>query len=159
LSTDSILDRELLAELLRSLLIFPSEQSANFIKACLLNYFGNSTEAIEDIATEILKVSHRMGTNLFCLEILEFCRELLPNNTKIPSALCRKYSDFGNHKKAIEIGQSIYDTYDDLLDKIRASYTLAIVYLSAGNWKKAYPIFQRHQILIEEFTAQEYKNL
>jgi predicted O-linked N-acetylglucosamine transferase (SPINDLY family) len=153
------LDRELLAELLRSLLIFQSEHTASFIKACLLTYSSTSTEAIEDIGTEVVRVSHRMGTSLFGIEILEFCRTLQPENTKIPSALCREYSNLGYHTQAIKIGRSVYDLYDNLLDKIRASYTLAIVYLSAGNWKKAEPVFQQYQVLIEEFAAGKYDYL
>jgi predicted O-linked N-acetylglucosamine transferase (SPINDLY family) len=161
LSTSSPLelDRELLAELLRSLLIFQSQYTASFIKLCLLNYSSTSTETIEEIATEIVRIAHQRGTSLFGIEILDFCRTLQPGNTKISSALCREYSDLGYHKQAIEIANSIYNPDDNLLDKIRASYTLAIVCLSAGNWKKANPVFQQYQTLIEEFTAIKYEYL
>jgi predicted O-linked N-acetylglucosamine transferase (SPINDLY family) len=161
LSINSLLklDRDLLAELLRSLLIFKSEYTASFIKSCLLTYSSNSTEAIEDIGTEIVRIAHQMGTSLFGIEILEFCRTLQPENTKISSALCREYSDFGHHEKAIEIAQSIYNPDDHLLDKIRASYALAIVCLSAGSWKKAEPVFQQYQTLIKEFTAEKHEYL
>ncbi len=158
-SSPLALDRELLAELLRSLLVFQSESTAVFIKTCLQNFSSVSTEAIEDIATEVVKVAHRMGTSLFGIGILEFCQVLQPKNPKIPSTLCREYSDLGYHQKAIEIGLSIYDIYDNLLDKIRANYTLARVYLSAGNWQAAEPVFQRYQTLIEEFIAKKYEQL
>jgi predicted O-linked N-acetylglucosamine transferase (SPINDLY family) len=153
------LDRDLLSELLRSLLIFQSEHTANFIKSCLQTYFSTSTEAIEDIGTEVVRIAHQMGTSLFGIEILNFCWTLQPENTRISSALCREYSDLGYHEKAIEIAQSIYNPSDSLLDKIRASYALAIVCLSAGNWKKADPVFRQYQTLIEEFTGKKYEYL
>jgi predicted O-linked N-acetylglucosamine transferase (SPINDLY family) len=158
-NSPSALDRELLSELLRALLIFKSEHTAAFIKSCLLTYSSNSAEAIEDIGTEIVRIAHQMGTSVFGIEILEFCRALQPGNTKISSALCREYSDLGYHEKAIEIAQSIYKPSDHLLDKIRASYALAIVCLSAGSWKKAEPVFQQYQTLIKEFTAEKHEYL
>jgi predicted O-linked N-acetylglucosamine transferase (SPINDLY family) len=158
-SSSLALDRELLSELLRSLLIFQSEHTASFIKLCLQNYSSTSTDVIEAIATEIVRIAHQMGTSLFGIEILDFCRILQPRNTKISSALCREYSDIGYHKQAIEIAELIYNPDDNLLDKIRATYTLAIVYLSAGNWKKSTPVFQQYQTLIEEFTTNKYEYL
>ncbi len=145
------IDLELLIELLRSLLIFPSEHTAEFIEACLSTYLSNSTDAIEEIATEIVKVAHRMGSNLFMLRILKSCRILQPENPKISSALCREYSGMGYHAEAIDIGESIYDICANLLDKIRVNYTLVTIYLNAGYWKKVNPVFQRHQELIKNF--------
>jgi predicted O-linked N-acetylglucosamine transferase (SPINDLY family) len=148
-------DRKLLAELLRSLLIFQSEYTASLIEACLLTHSINSTESIDDIVTEIVKVAHRRGTSLFLIRILEFCQTLQPKNIKTLSALCREYSDLGHHEEAVEIGQSIYNLCDNLLDRIRADYTLILVYLTAGNWQQTYSLFQRYQNSVEEFTTEE----
>jgi predicted O-linked N-acetylglucosamine transferase (SPINDLY family) len=158
-SSDVSVDRELLAELLRSLLIFQSEHVFSLIEACLLTHSINSTESIDDIVTEIVKVAHRRGTSLFLIKILEFCQTLQPKNIKTSSALCREYSDLGHHEEAIKIGRLIYDSCDNLLDRIRADYTLTLVYLTAGNWQQAYSLFQRYQNSVKEFTTEEYEKL
>jgi predicted O-linked N-acetylglucosamine transferase (SPINDLY family) len=152
-------DRDLLSELLRSLLVFPSECTSNFIRTCLVTYFNDSTEALENITTEIIKVTHRIGSSLFTIEILDVCRTLQPKNPKISSVLCREYSYLRNHIKAIEVGESIYNICDNLPDKIRVSYTLIAVHLNAGNWKEIDTLFKRHQELIEEFINQKYANI
>jgi predicted O-linked N-acetylglucosamine transferase (SPINDLY family) len=152
-------NHELLAELLRSLLFFQSDHTSTFIEACLLTHSINSTDSIDNIVTEIVKVAHRRGTSLFLIRILEFCQILQPENTKILTALCREYSDLGEHKQAVDLGQSIYSLCDNLLDRIRADYTLTLIYLTAGNWQRAYSLFQRYQDSVKEFTTEKYESL
>jgi hypothetical protein len=131
-NSNSIIDQQLLAELLQSLLIFPSAATSSFVKTCLLNCLSNSTESIDHLVNDIRNSSHRMGANPFMIEILEFCRTLQPKNFNIANTLCRIYSDLGSHDKSIAVSLSIYEFCDSLFSKIQASYPLIIAYLTAS---------------------------
>jgi predicted O-linked N-acetylglucosamine transferase (SPINDLY family) len=157
--SNSIVDQQLLAELLQSLLIFPSATTCSFIKICLLNCLSNSTELVDNLVNDIRNLAHRMGANPFMLEILEFCREFQPKNFNTANVLCRIYSDLGSHDKAIEVSRSIYSFCDYLSDKIRANYPLIIAYLTAGNWKQANLMFRQYQELIENFIVEDRESL
>ncbi len=152
-------DLELLAELLRSLLIFPSIATTSFIKACLLNYLIDATEAIDELSNEILNLAHRLSANSFLVEVLEYCRSLQPKNFHVLIILCRVYSDMGQHQQAIEVGRSIDCLCSTTLERIRANYPLINTYLTAGNWRQAYSVFQQYQILIEKLTTERYDRL
>jgi predicted O-linked N-acetylglucosamine transferase (SPINDLY family) len=152
-------DRELLTELLCALLIFLSEDTCNFTKVCLQNYLSNSTKAIDTFANDIRNMAHRHSASSLMIELLEFCRILQPQNFNIANVLCRMYSDLGSHDLAIKVSHSVYEYCDNLADKIQASYPLIIAYLTAGNWKQANLIFQRYQILLEKFVAEDRENL
>ena len=112
-------DRELLTELLCALLIFLSEDTCNFTKACLLHHLSNSTETIDIFANNIRNMAHRLSANSLMIELLEFCRTLQPRNFNIANILCRIYSDVGSHDLAIEVSRSIYNFCDNILDKIQ----------------------------------------
>ena len=147
-STEAI-DRNLRSELLRSLLGFLSDDTCNFIKACLGNQSSTSIDSIDNFEDDIMKIAHRIGANLFMVDLLEFYQVLHPNNHNIANALCRTYSDMGNYKKAIEVGQANYNLCDDILDKIQTNYPLIITYLTAGCWNQADSLFQQYQELLE----------
>jgi len=151
-----LVNLELLAELLRSLLIFPSAATTRFIQACLLNYWIDSNEAIDELSNQILNLAHRIGGNSFLVEILEYCRSLQPQNFHILIILCRLYSDLSQHQQAIDVGRSIDALCTNLLEKIRANYPLINTYLTAGNWQQADSVFQQYQLLIEEFVDTKY---
>jgi predicted O-linked N-acetylglucosamine transferase (SPINDLY family) len=151
-------DRSLLAELLKSLLAFPSDDTANFIKICLTNNLI-SDDAIKDFVNDVRNTSHRIGVSLFVVEIIEFCRKLQPRNFTTANILCRTYSDMGFHDRAIDVYHSICESCDNLLDKIQATYTVIIIYLTAGNWKQANLVFEQYQKLIENLVAEEYAQL
>jgi predicted O-linked N-acetylglucosamine transferase (SPINDLY family) len=153
------IDRQLLSELLQSLLIFPSSYTSTFIKVCLQNYLSNSTDLIDEIVNEVRKIVHRMGTTSFMIELLDFCRVLQPRNLNTANILCIMYADSGCHDKAVEICQSIYGFCDDTTDLIRVDYSLITTYLIAGNWKKAEKIFQRYEELIEDFIVEKHEDL
>jgi predicted O-linked N-acetylglucosamine transferase (SPINDLY family) len=155
---DGEVDRTLLSELLRSLLFFSSEDTCQFSKACLLHLSNNGIYPIE-IEVDIMKTAHRIGANSFMVDILEFCWELQPKNPSITNALCRIYSDLGQHQKAIEVGRSSHAICDNLFQKIQANYPLIIAYLTAGNWRQAGSMFQQYQELLEEFAREEYPSL
>ncbi len=150
---------ELVSELLRSLLIFPSAHTSSFIESCLLNYLGNSTKLIDDLGNDVTNLAHRIGANSFSVEILELCRASQPKSLNISNILCRMYSELGQYQKAIEFGHSSCNISANLLERIRAKYPLIITYLTAGNWNQAYSIFQKYQQLIEEFTNEKYEAL
>jgi predicted O-linked N-acetylglucosamine transferase (SPINDLY family) len=154
-----LIEASLLTELLQSLLIFPSDSTARFIQACLLRYLVDSTAKIDKFCNDILNLAHHAGGNLFLIEILEFCRSLQPDNFHVASVLCRTYSNLGQHTKAIEVGELAANICSNTIEKIRANYHLIISYLTAGNWKKAEPVLQNYQNLIEEFASEEYDEL
>jgi predicted O-linked N-acetylglucosamine transferase (SPINDLY family) len=149
----------LLIKLLKSLLIFPAEDTTDFIKQCLLSYAGNFTDLIDELANEMLNLAHRKGANSFLVDLLEFARSLQPSNFTNLSVLCRIYSDLGYYHKSIEIGQLLGNFCEDITDKIRANYPLILAYLAAGNWNKAYLACQKYQKLIEQFVSDKHESL
>ncbi len=148
------LDLDLLSRILRSLLPIFSEYTYSFIKECLLLDRENSTNSIKEVVNILVEISHQIGANSFMIEILEFCRTLQPRNFDLLNILCRTYSNLGSHEEAILIGRSLSETCDLLPDKIRATYTSIVMYLNAGDWQTAYPIFHRYQELIEKFSTE-----
>jgi predicted O-linked N-acetylglucosamine transferase (SPINDLY family) len=156
-SANQIIDRNLLVELLQSLLMFPLAHSIEFIKLCLTNYLSDASEEIDKFANDVRNVSHRFGANFLIVEILDFCRLLQPKNFMVANILCRIYSDLGSHDLAIKLSESIYTECDNIFDRIQAGYLLIISYLTAGSWKKAELIFQQHQELVEKFTFGNYQ--
>jgi hypothetical protein len=113
-------DRDLLAELLQSLLLFPSEQTGSFINICLLNLLSTSTDSIEDFVNDIRNIAHRTGANSFMAEILEFCSKIQPKNFNIANILSRIYSDLGSHDKAIDVARYIYNLCDNSFERIQS---------------------------------------
>jgi predicted O-linked N-acetylglucosamine transferase (SPINDLY family) len=148
-------DRDLLAELLQSLVAFPSEQTSSFINICLLNILSTSTDSIENFINDIRNIAHRTGANLFMAELLEFCRTIQPKNFNIANILSRTYSDLGSHDKAIDVARSIYNLCDNSFERVQSIYSLIIAYLTAGNWHKANMMMQQYQASIEEFACNE----
>jgi predicted O-linked N-acetylglucosamine transferase (SPINDLY family) len=148
-------DRDLLAELLQSLVAFPSEQTSSFINICLLNILSTSTDSIENFINDIRNIAHRTGANLFMAELLEFCRTIQPKNFNIANILSRTYSDLGSHDKAIDVARSIYNLCDNSFERVQSIYPLIIAYLTAGNWHKANMMMQQYQASIEEFACNE----
>ncbi len=158
-SNSSQIDRDLLTNLLRSLLDFLSEDTSSLIKACVSQYLADSVVAIDNLANDIMNTAHRTGANTFMVDILEFCRTLQPRNFNIAHILGRIYSDMLDHDRAIETCASTYDLCDNTCDRIRANYPLLIAHLTAGNWRQVSPILQRHQQLIEQFSIETYEQL
>ncbi len=152
-------DRDLLAELLQSLVIFPSAQTGRFINVCLLNLLSTSTDSIENLINDVRNIAHRTGANLFMAEIIEFCRKIQPKNFNVANILSRIYSDLGSHDKAIDVAGSVYDLCDNSLERIQSIYPLIIAYLTAGNWHKANMMMQQYQASIEEFVSENHQSL
>nr|WP_310482480.1 O-linked N-acetylglucosamine transferase, SPINDLY family protein [Chamaesiphon sp. VAR_48_metabat_403] len=155
----SKVDRNLLADLLRSLLNFPAESTSRSIETLILTYLHDSVVEVDNLANDIMNASHRTGANTFMVDILEFCRTLQPQNFQIAHILGRIYSDMACHDRAIETCVAIYDLCTNICDRIRASYPLLIAYLTAGNWQQASLALQRHQQLIEQFSTETFSQL
>ncbi|WP_295620755.1 O-linked N-acetylglucosamine transferase, SPINDLY family protein [Chamaesiphon sp. GL140_3_metabinner_50] len=158
-SNSGRVDRNLLADLLRSLLDFPAESTSRSIEALIVTYLRESVVEVDNFASDIMNAAHRTGANTFMVDILEFCRTLQPQNFQIAHILGRVYSDMACHDRAIETCASIYDLCDSTCDRIRASYPLLIAYLTAGNWQQANLALQRHQQLIEQFSTETFSQL
>ena len=152
-------DLDLLNELLRSLLIFPSAATTAFMQSCLSSYLSNSTDSIDKLSNEILNLAHRLGVSSFLVDILEYCRSLQPHNFHILMVLCRLYSDLGQHQKSIDVGLTIDLLCSNTIERIRANYPLINTYLTAGDWQQAYRLFQQYQLLIEKFITEKYDDL
>jgi predicted O-linked N-acetylglucosamine transferase (SPINDLY family) len=152
-------DRDLLAELLQALVLFPSEQTGSFINVCLLNLLSTSTDSIENFINDVRNIAHRRGANLFMAEILESCRTIQPKNFNIANILSRIYSDLGFHDKAINVARSIYDLCGQSFEQIQSIYPLIIAYLTAGNWHQADRMVHQYQASIEEFLSENHQTL
>ncbi len=156
---DSDTNISLLSELLKSLMMFPAESTSEFIQVCLSNNLIISDAITDGFIGDITNISHRMGTNSFVIEMLEFCRTLRPSNFILANALCRAYSNLGFYKQAIDVCCSIQELSDNLLDKIQSSYILILTYLTAGNWTKASIVFDQYQESIENLAAEKSMQL
>jgi predicted O-linked N-acetylglucosamine transferase (SPINDLY family) len=152
-------DGYLLTELLKSLMVFPSENTSRFIQSCLSNHLITSPDIIDSFVGEIINISHRFGANSFVIEMLEFSRTLRPSNFILANILCRAYSNLGSHKRAVEVCFSIQELCDSLLGKIQSSYMLILTYLTAGNWKQASVVFDQYQELIEKLSTEKHLQL
>jgi predicted O-linked N-acetylglucosamine transferase (SPINDLY family) len=152
-------DQKLVAQLIGSLLFFPSESTVDFIKQCLLKFSTYQVYSIEVICRVALVLEHRLGPNSFLTEILEICRELQPENTTVLQVLCQLNCNLREHKKANDISLVLYNLCDRLQDRIIANHTIIKTLLSSGNWKDAKQILSRHLLLLETFTKEKINPL
>jgi predicted O-linked N-acetylglucosamine transferase (SPINDLY family) len=154
-SVDLVIDREILAQVLISLLNFPDNSVLQFIHQCLLISPSSRVSSIENIGRSIRSLAHQLGANSFLTGILEICRDLQPENTILLQVLCYLYSSLGDHQKAIDIAHLIYDLCDTLPRQIVANHAVIKTLLTAGDWSNAIHILDRHTQLLESFVDEE----
>jgi predicted O-linked N-acetylglucosamine transferase (SPINDLY family) len=152
---DLEVDREILAQVFRSLLNFPDDSVLQFIHQCLLTFSSNLVYSIEMIGRAINSLSHQLGANSFFTEILEVCRNLEPKNTIVLQVLGSLYSSLGDRQQAIDIAHETYKLCDTLPRQIVANHAVIKTLLTAGDWGNAMQILDRHTQLLESFVAQE----
>jgi predicted O-linked N-acetylglucosamine transferase (SPINDLY family) len=154
------LDRQaLLANVLESLLYFPSPATTDFIRQCLISFADWQVHLVEVIARAVRTLAHRFGANSFTVEILEICLIFQPKNTIVLQIICYLHCCLKQYKNAIEIGNVIYNLCDTLPRKIVASHMIIGNLLSAGDWNNAAPLLDRHARLIETFINEEFQEL
>jgi predicted O-linked N-acetylglucosamine transferase (SPINDLY family) len=152
-------NRYILIDLIESLLSFSSAVVAEFVGQCLTNFPDYLLDAIPNIINILLSLDHRFGSNSFSIDILELCLKLQPDNIGVLNAISRLSCNLGLYQKATNASLKAYDFCDELTEKIITNISIIRTLLTAGDWVRAAPIFQRHERLLEDFVAKNYDSL
>ncbi|PSB56951.1 O-linked N-acetylglucosamine transferase, SPINDLY family protein [Chamaesiphon polymorphus] len=158
-ATEQDIDRELLQNLLESILLFPSILVSTFVRQCLSIVPNYRLDLIISIANATLNLNHRFGGSLFLVDIIEICLEFQPNNIRILNVGSTLNCSLNNYKKAIDIGFHAYNFCENLTDRIIANFSIIRTLLSAGDWLSAKSIVARHYQLLEDFAGSNHENL
>jgi predicted O-linked N-acetylglucosamine transferase (SPINDLY family) len=158
-ATNINVDRELLINLLESMLSFPSDSVYIFIRQCLSIFKDDCLDIISAIINTSLSLAHRLGGNLFLIEILETCLKVKPDNIGVLNAIARLHCNLGQHRKAISISLKAYDLCVKSIERIITNVAVLKTMLAAGDWANVFPIFQRHYQLLEDFLIEEHNFL
>jgi predicted O-linked N-acetylglucosamine transferase (SPINDLY family) len=157
--TEIEVDRELLFQVVESLLSFPSAFTSEFIHQCLLRFPTDRSRLIELIGNISLSLSHRSGANSYSIKLLETCLEFQPQNDVILQILCRLNGNLGEYKKAIGLSLLIYSLCNGSAYQIIANANIIRTLLTAGDWQNTMSIVDRHYQLFETFIDEKYNTL
>ena len=156
---ETTIDLQLLAEVIKSLLAFPSSFVFNFIQQYLLSFPSHQIQFIEIISDDVLKTHHTPEYNSFIMGLLEYCQELQPDNKVILTFTFEVACLIGDYRKATALSSTVYDLCETLSSQILVNYSLIRVLLSAGDWKTADPFLERHIQLLEILVSNQNKSL
>lgn len=102
------LDLNLLIQVLRKLLEFPSPETLFFTEACLSYYTHNPRVFIENVMPITVKLAHQIKRPDFAVNLAELCLKL---NSEHPEALRHLscfYTQIGYHQQAIETAKHFF---------------------------------------------------
>jgi predicted O-linked N-acetylglucosamine transferase (SPINDLY family) len=156
---ETTINSQLLVEVIKSLLAFPSSFVFDFIRQYLLSFPSHTTQFIEIISDDVLKTHHTLEYNSFIMGLLEYCQELQPENKVILTFIFEVACLIGDYRKATALSPTVYDLCETLSSQILVNYSLIRALLSAGDWKTADPFLERHIQLLEILVSTQNKSL
>jgi predicted O-linked N-acetylglucosamine transferase (SPINDLY family) len=156
---ETTIDLQLLAEVIKSLLAFPSSSVFDFIQQYLLSFPSHHIQFTEIISDDVVKAHHTPEYNSLIMGLLEYCQNLQPGNKVILTFIFEVACLIGDSKKATALSSTVYDLCETLSSQILVNYSLIRALLSAGDWKTADPFLERHIQLLELLVSNQYKSL
>ncbi len=154
-AADRDVDRQLLANLLASILYYPSIEVREFIWQCLVYLTEYQTESIATVIDAVLALEHQFGSKTFFIEVLEKCLAVQPHNIATLNALSRLYCNTRDYKQALKSCTHAYELCDNLISKIVTNNTIIRATLSSGDWLNADEIIDRHYRLLSELVDRQ----
>jgi predicted O-linked N-acetylglucosamine transferase (SPINDLY family) len=156
---DREVDRHLLANLLASILVYPSTAVCKFVGQCLVCFNDDLSESIAIVIDTVLALEHQFGSQPFFIEVLENCLAVQPDNIATLNALSKLYCNNRNYEQAINLASHAYEQCDNLISKIVTNNTIIKATLSCGSWLDADEIIDRHYHLLSALVDRQEEPL
>ncbi len=145
-------DLNLVLQVLKKLLEFPTPETLPFVEACILHQTQNSGVLLDTLMPAAVKLAHQIHRPDVAANIAELCLKLKPEHPEPLRHLAGFYTNAGLHQQAIETAKTFFDNCIDTLWQVQGSYVVLRSLLSAGSWLEVEPVAMRHKSLVMDLV-------
>jgi len=157
-SSPEAVNSELLLQVLKQSLEFPTEDILAFVAACLPH--ADPPEIfVGTVVSSAIKVAYKCHQPGFAAKLAELCLKLHPAHPGALQHLSCFYTNAGYHQQGIEIAKQFYHNCQTLDWQILGNYLILRALLSAGSWLEVQEVAQRHESLLLQIIQEQPENL
>jgi predicted O-linked N-acetylglucosamine transferase (SPINDLY family) len=157
-SSPEAVDFELLLQTVKEILLFRTDETLSFIKACL-PHVRKSELFIATVIPIAVKISYQYGQADFAVKLAELCLELHPGNAAALQQISSFYTNAGDHQKGMAAARLFYGNCQTLDWKIVGSYVLLRALLSAGSWLEVNEFIPEYDSLLLQMIQTQPQDL
>lgn len=132
-SSPEAVNADLLLQVLKQLLEFPSEETLAFIPVCLAHAHPSEI-FISTVVSFAVKVAHQQQRQNFAAKLSELCLKVYPEHPGALQHLSCFYTNGGYYQQGIETAKRFYNNCQAIDWKILGNYLILRALLSAGSW-------------------------
>ena len=149
-------DEELILKILSRLLKCNSQLSLRLAEKILEQNRLEQQNLLKTINLVAAEIGYKAdGSKEYAIELLKLCLKFKPNNLEALKNLFWFYFHLKQYNKALDIGNIIYKSRDNIYLKIFANYQILNLYLFISAWDKVNLIAQKHINLLRQLLQQE----
>ena len=157
-SSPEVVNPELLLQVLKQILKFPTEETLAFVTACISH--AHSPDIFIGIVISVaVKVAYQDAQQCFAAKLAEVCLKLNPDHLGALQHLSCFYTNAGYHQQGIEAAKQFFNHCKTLDWQILGSYLILRALLSAGSWLEVGEFAQRHESLLLQIIQEQPENL
>ena len=145
---------DLLLQVLKQVLEFPSAEIVAFVKASLA-YIYPSDIFIKAIVPIVIRIANKDGKVFFAIEIIKICLVIQPNNLSLFSNQINFYALINNYKQALENAYQFYDKCQTLQTKLFGKYLILYTLILSGNWQEVEIIANHYKKLLRDIINRQ----
>ncbi|MBW4576225.1 MAG: O-linked N-acetylglucosamine transferase, SPINDLY family protein [Aphanothece sp. CMT-3BRIN-NPC111] len=157
-SSPAAVNSELLLQVLKPILEFPTEETVAFLGACLPHAYPPDI-FIDTVISVAVKVGYQGDRPSFAVKLAEACIKLRPDHSLALQHLSCFYTNAGCHQQAIEVAQQFYNNCQNINSQIFGNYLLLRAIVSAGSWSELGRVAERHKSLLLQIIHEQPENL
>lgn len=151
---------ELLLQVLKKLLEFPTPETLAFAEACLPHLSHNPEAFVVEVLPTAVKLANQAQRPDFAANLAELCLKLKPEHPEVLKHLSMFYSRAGCHQQAIETATLFFNNCENSLWKVQGSYLVQRAFLRAGAWSENLEtIIQHHKSLVRDLMQNLSKTI
>ena len=152
--SENSVNPDLLLQVLKQVLKFPSAEIVAFVRASLA-YISPSNIFIEAIVPIVMRIANQDGKVFFAIEIIKLCLELQPNNLSLLNKQINFYALINNYKQALEIAYQFCDKCQTLQTRLFGNYLILYTLILSGNWQEAELIANHYKKLLRDIIDRQ----
>jgi len=149
---------DLLLQVFKQLIEFPTEETLSFAEACLA--CAQSSEIFASALVSVaIKFAYRNNQPRLAIKLAELCLKFHPAYPGALQHLSCFYSNAGNHNQAVEAAKEFYNNCKTLDWQILGSYLILRALFSAGSWLEIEEFAQHHESILLQIIQEQPENL
>lgn len=149
---------ELLLQVLKQILEFPTEETLAFATACF-PHAPSPDIFIDTVLSAAVKVAYQDHQHGFAVKVAELCLKLHPGNLGTLQQLSCFYTNAEHHQQGIEAAKQFYNNCKKLDWQILGNYLILRAIISAGSWLEVGEFAQRHKSLLLQIIQEQPEDL